>query len=71
MKSNVAAKVVKAMNPSINIHPFIDGVELKNEHIYTDHFFQQLDGIVTALDNIKACKPLATNLRSINYIESS
>lgn len=70
MKSNVAAKVVKSMNPNINIHAFIDGIELKSDHIYNDEFFQQLDGIVTALDNVKARKYLTINLREINCIGS-
>lgn len=54
----VAAKAVKTMNSNINLHAFVDSVELKNDHIYNESFFQQLDGIVTALDNIKARKPL-------------
>ncbi len=56
MKSQVAAKAVKAMNPSMNITPFVEGVSSATEHIYDDTFFQALTGVVNALDNVKARK---------------
>jgi ubiquitin-activating enzyme E1 len=70
MKSNVAAKAVKAINPNINIHAFVDSVELKNDHIYNENFYQQLDGIVAALKNTQARKLLPINLREINWMRS-
>ncbi|CAF4189676.1 unnamed protein product [Rotaria sp. Silwood2] len=54
MKSQVAAKAVKTMNPNMNIHSFIEGVFTETEHIYNDTFFEQLSGVVNALDNVKA-----------------
>jgi molybdopterin/thiamine biosynthesis adenylyltransferase len=65
MKSNIAAKAVKAINPNINIHTFVDSVELKNDHIYNEIFFKQLDGIVAALKNTRTRKFLPINLREI------
>ncbi len=70
MKSNVAAKAVKVINPNINIHAFVDSVELKNDHIYNENFYQQLDGIVAALKNTQARKLLAINLRELNWMRS-
>ncbi|CAF3992829.1 unnamed protein product [Rotaria sordida] len=54
MKSTVAAEVVKTMNPNMNVHAYVDGVLPETEHIYDDHFFEHLDGVVNALDNVKA-----------------
>ncbi|CAF3464770.1 unnamed protein product [Rotaria sp. Silwood1] len=54
MKSKVAAETVKTMNPMMNIHAYIDGVLPETEHIYDDKFFERLDGVVNALDNVKA-----------------
>jgi len=54
MKSQVAAKAVKVMNPHIHIKAFSDGVLPETEHIFDDKFFERLDGVVNALDNVKA-----------------
>lgn len=56
MKSKVAAEAVKQMNPSMNINAFIEGVLPETENIYNDTFFENLNGVVNALDNIKARK---------------
>ncbi|CAF3985601.1 unnamed protein product [Rotaria sordida] len=53
MKSIVAAQSIKVINPNMHIHAYVDGVLPETEHIYNDHFFQQLDGLVTAVDNVK------------------
>jgi ubiquitin-activating enzyme E1 len=58
MKSQVATAAVKVMNPDMNIRAYIDGVLPETEHIYDDHFFERLDGVVNALDNVKARKCL-------------
>ncbi len=44
------------MNPAMNITPFIEGVHAETEHIYNDAFFESLNGVVNALDNVKARK---------------
>lgn len=54
MKSQVAAKAVKEMNPHINIKAYSDGVLPETENIFDDKFFERLDGVVNALDNVKA-----------------
>jgi len=56
MKSKVAAESVKVMNPDINITSFVEGVFPETEHIYDDIFFERLNGVVNALDNVKARK---------------
>ena len=58
MKSKIAAKAVKEMNPDLNIHAYADGVLPETEHIFDDKFFERLDGVVNALDNVKARKSL-------------
>ena len=54
LKSMTAAAVVKSMNPSLNIHPYQDRVGPETEHIFNDDFFENLDGVVNALDNVEA-----------------
>ncbi|CAF3215764.1 unnamed protein product [Rotaria sp. Silwood2] len=54
MKSTVAAEAVKAMNPNMHVRAYVDGVLPETEHIYDDHFFERLDAVVNALDNVKA-----------------
>ncbi|CAF4198359.1 unnamed protein product, partial [Rotaria sordida] len=53
MKSIVAAQSIKVINPNMHVHAYVDGVLPETEHIYNDHFFQQLDGLVIAVDNVK------------------
>lgn len=68
-KSATAAAAVKAMNPSLNIKAREDRVGPETEAIFTDEFFEVLDGVTNALDNVDArlymdrrcvyyCKPL-------------
>ncbi|CAF1288302.1 unnamed protein product [Rotaria sordida] len=56
MKSTVAAQSIKVINPNMHVHAYVDRVLPETEHIYKDHFFQQLDGLVTAVDNVKTRK---------------
>ena len=68
-KSSTAAKAAKVMNPSFNIQSQENRVGPDTENIYTDEFFESLDGVTNALDNVDArmymdrrcvyyCKPL-------------
>lgn len=54
MKSVSAAKAVKKMNPSININAQSVRVAPQTESLYDDDFWEGLDGVVTALDNVEA-----------------
>ena len=54
MKSRVAADAVKRMNSKMNITPYTDPISKETENIFHDSFFQEVDGVVTALDNVKA-----------------
>ncbi|CAF4936147.1 unnamed protein product [Rotaria sp. Silwood1] len=56
MKSTVAAQSIKVINLNMHVHAYVDGDLSETEHIYNDHFFQQLDGLVTAVDNVKTRK---------------
>jgi len=54
MKSDTAANAVKEMNPDINIIPHQNRVGPETEKIYNDDFFESLDGVCNALDNVDA-----------------
>lgn len=54
LKSTTAAEVVKGMNPDLNIVAFQDRVGPETEKQYNDEFFENLDGIANALDNVEA-----------------
>ncbi|XP_015787197.1 ubiquitin-like modifier-activating enzyme 1 [Tetranychus urticae] len=54
MKSEVAAKAVKGMNPQINIIPHQNRVCPETEKVYSDEFYENLDGVLNALDNVEA-----------------
>jgi len=53
-KSTTAAKAVKQMNPNINIDAQNSRVGPETESFYTDEFFEKLDGVANALDNLDA-----------------
>lgn len=68
-KSECAAKRIKIMNPDINIIGHLNKVGLETENIYNMDFYNSLDGVANALDNITSrryvdsrcvifCKPL-------------
>ena len=56
LKSECAAEAVQAMNPDLKgkiaIHP--DRVGPETEHIFDENFWEQLDGVTNALDNVDA-----------------
>ena len=55
-KSSTAGAAAKQMNPSFNITAQENRVGQDTENIYTDDFFENLDGVANALDNIDARK---------------
>lgn len=56
MKSDTAAAAVKQMNPSIRITGHQNRVGPDTERVYDDDFFESLDGVANALDNVDARK---------------
>jgi ubiquitin-activating enzyme E1 len=56
MKSDCAAKAVAAMNPELNGHIecLKDRVSPETEHVFNEEFWEQLDGVTNALDNVEA-----------------
>lgn len=56
MKSDTAAAAVKQMNPSVRITPHQNRVGPDTERVYDDDFFESLDGVANALDNVDARK---------------
>ncbi|KAI0198925.1 ubiquitin-activating enzyme E1 1 [Astrocystis sublimbata] len=56
MKSDCAANAVTAMNPDLNGHIVClkDRVSLDTEHIFNEKFWNALDGVTNALDNVEA-----------------
>jgi ubiquitin-activating enzyme E1 len=53
-KSTVASQAAQRMNPHINVVAHTNRVGADTEHVYDDAFFEQLDGVCNALDNIDA-----------------
>ena len=53
-KSDTAAAFVKKMNPAINIIAHQNRVGPETEKVYDDSFFEPLDGVANALDNVEA-----------------
>lgn len=62
MKSDTAAAAVKQMNPSIKITGHQNRVGPDTERVYDDDFFESLDGVANALDNVDARKRLRKNI---------
>ncbi|RYP58249.1 hypothetical protein DL769_009042 [Monosporascus sp. CRB-8-3] len=56
MKSDCAAKAVVAMNPDLEgkIKCLKDRVSPETEHIFNEEFWEDLDGVTNALDNVEA-----------------
>ncbi|KAF5304648.1 hypothetical protein FQR65_LT07930 [Abscondita terminalis] len=53
-KASTAAKVIKRMNPNLNVVAHENRVCPETESIYDDGFFEALDGVANALDNVDA-----------------
>eukprot|EP01102_Stenamoeba_stenopodia_P009142 TRINITY_DN2682_c0_g1_i3.p1 TRINITY_DN2682_c0_g1~~TRINITY_DN2682_c0_g1_i3.p1 ORF type:complete len:1013 (-),score=251.98 TRINITY_DN2682_c0_g1_i3:98-3136(-) len=53
-KSTTAANAAKVMNPNLKIEANLDRVGPQTEEKYSDDFFEELDVVVNALDNVAA-----------------
>lgn len=53
-KSQTAAKAIRAMNKDINVTAHENRVGIETENVYDDEFFEKLDGVANALDNMDA-----------------
>jgi ubiquitin-activating enzyme E1 len=53
-KSLAAANAVKQMNPECNVEAREDKVAPDTENVYGEHFFNKIDVVVNALDNVEA-----------------
>ena len=56
LKSQCAAEAVQAMNPDLNgkFNILPDRVGAETEHIFKETFWEELDGVTNALDNVDA-----------------
>ncbi|XP_003746538.1 ubiquitin-like modifier-activating enzyme 1 [Galendromus occidentalis] len=54
LKSKAAAKAVAKMNPQVRITSHENRVSPETEPVYNDDFFEALDGVANALDNVEA-----------------
>lgn len=54
IKSRTAGEAVKRMNPQINVTAHENRVGPETEDVYDDDFFNRLDGVANALDNVDA-----------------
>lgn len=53
-KSTVAAAAANAINPAVKLNPLQNRVSPDTESVFNDQFWQDLDLVVNALDNITA-----------------
>lgn len=53
-KSSTAARVIKGMNPDVKVVAHENRVCPETEKTYNDEFFEELDGVANALDNVDA-----------------
>lgn len=53
-KSTVAATAANAINPDMNIRALQNRVSPETEDVFNDSFWEELDGVVNALDNVNA-----------------
>lgn len=53
-KAECAANAVKKMNSDVKIEVHKDRVGPETEKVYDDDFFERLDGVANALDNVDA-----------------
>ncbi|XP_043258430.1 ubiquitin-like modifier-activating enzyme 1 [Colletes gigas] len=53
-KSSTAARVIRGMNPDMKVIAHENRVCPETEKIYNDDFFEVLDGVANALDNVNA-----------------
>lgn len=53
-KSRTAARAVKAMNNELNVIHHENKVCAETENVYSEFFFEHLDGVANALDNVDA-----------------
>eukprot|EP01133_Synstelium_polycarpum_P018226 gene18226-21804_t len=54
LKSECAARAVKGMNPNVHITAYATRVGQETENQYNEAFYNSLDGVCNALDNIDA-----------------
>jgi ubiquitin-activating enzyme E1 len=53
-KSTTAANAAMSMNPNVRVKSYEDRVGADTENTFNDDFFDSIDGVVTALDNVEA-----------------
>lgn len=55
-KAECAQNAIQKMNDNVKIQIHLDRVGPVTENVYTDDFFESLDGVANALDNVEARK---------------
>ena len=56
MKSDIAAREITKINPTVTVNSQQNKVCQETENTYNDIFFNKIDGVANALDNIQARK---------------
>lgn len=54
LKSETAAKAVTKMNPNLHIKAYSNRVGAETENLFNEDFYEALDGVCNALDNVEA-----------------
>ncbi len=57
-KAETAAKAVRLFNGDLQIEALAERVGADTEHIFPDAFFEKLNGVANALDNVEASQSL-------------
>ena len=55
LKSTTAGEKVKEMNPGFKVKTYETRVGMDTENVFGDDFFENLDGVCNALDNVQVC----------------
>ena len=53
-KSQTACEIAKGMNPALNVEAYTTIVSPDTEAVFNDKFWESLDFVVNAVDNVKA-----------------
>jgi hypothetical protein len=71
IKTRGQAEAVMKMNPSLNIKCYSTRVGPDTEELFDDDFFEALDGVCNALDNVQVCVCVCVQLTCMRAFNSS
>ena len=66
-KSTTAVEAARSMNPAFNAIAHQNRVGPETESVYDDTFFESLDGVANALDNVDASESNFNTFKCENF----